>query len=307
MVRKSVAALFILFTFAASFAMAADNPSAETLLKQRDETLLALQKENAALLEKLNALGTKPQLTNEMLVMKSRRRLQEIAANVKGQRQSMVDFETYVKWMTANLSGYSRYIQAGSFAAGFARVLPIPYAGQASMLTKFISQGILSLNSASVSIAHYLATSSDFVSRVEALDKTPSPKDAEIAETARFADTRLLKDVNEVRSKLAATSEVSSSTLSFLESLNHYVGCTDEYWNKTKSFITRSEAYKKEKSFLSQSIQGLRDRAGAFNSRFQTFEASARKDEPLIKSLITYDELMRDLSVVTAKNAGVAK
>jgi len=80
--------------------------------------------------------------------------------------------------MATNLSGYSEHIEAGSFAAGFAKVLTIPYAGQASLLTKFISQGVLSLNAASVSLSRYL------------------------------------------------------------ESLNHYVGYTAEYWSKTKSFIT---------------------------------------------------------------------
>ncbi len=291
--------IFIPLMFGAS-AMADENLSCEALLKQREEALSTLAKNNALLQEKIAAAEGIPHISNDALALKSYRRLQEIAADIKTQRQSMADFETFVKWMTTNLSSYKRYIEAGSFAAGFAKMLPIPYAGQASVLTKFISQGVLSLNSASVSIARYLSTSREFIARVDAIEQARlTGKTGEISGTARFADGQLLKDMNDVRSRLAATAELSSSTLSFLESLNHYAGCTDEYWNKTKSFITRSEAEKREKSFLSQSIQNLKNRAGNFNSRLRLFEESAKKNEPLIKSLGTYDELIREMSAKT--------
>ncbi len=288
----------------ASSSIAEEIPQAETLLKQKDEALSALQRDNAILQEKLRALEVSPRIGREELDLKRYRRLVEIAGDVKTQRQSMADFESYVKWMTANLNGYSKYIEAGSVVAGFARVLPIPYAGQASVLTKFVSQGILSLNAASVSIARYLETSRQFISRVESLNQAaPVGRSDEISDVARFADGPLLKDMNEVRARLTATSEVSSSTLSFLESLNHYISSTDEYWNKTKSFITRSEAAKKEKSYLSQCTQNLKNGAGKINARMKHFEDSAKKDEPLVKSLGTYDELIHEMTAKTAKAA----
>jgi hypothetical protein len=283
-------------------AIAEETPSPEILLKQKDDALSALQRDNAILQQKVRAMEGIPRIGKEELALKSCRRLQEIAADVRIQRQSMADFENFVKWMTANLNGYSKYIEAGSVVAGFARVLPIPYAGQASVLTKFISQGVLSLNAASVSIARYLETSRQFISRVESIHQAGQQgRSDEIADVARFADERLLKDMNDVRAKLAAISELSSSTLSFLESLNHYVGSTDEYWNKTKSFITKSEADKKEKSYLSQSIQNLKNGAGKFNARLKIFEDSAKRDEPLVKSLGTYDELIREMTAKTSK------
>jgi hypothetical protein len=95
--------------------------------------------------------------------------------------------------------------------------------------------GVLSLNSASVAISRYLTTSRQFVAKVETLDKAGGSENAlGISETARFADERLLRDMNDARIKLAAAAEISSSTLSFLESLNHYIGCSDADWNKTK-------------------------------------------------------------------------
>lgn len=296
--------MFFLAALLPALVLADEKPCCEDLLNQREESLVSMEQEVARLKEKIAALEATPAINREMLVLKNYQRLRDIAGDVKAQRQSMADFEAYVKWMTTNLSGYSKYIEAGSFAAGFAKVLPIPYAGQASVLTKFISQGVLSLNSTSVAISRYLATSRQFVAQVEALGQSGSAGTSpDIQRIAAFADQQLLRDMNEVRSRLAATAELSSSTLSFLESLNHYVGSTDEYWNKTKSFLTRSEVDKHEKSFLSQSIQGLRNRAGNFNSRLKLFEGSARKDEPLIKSLGTYEELLREMTVATAKNS----
>jgi len=272
--------------------------SGESAPGRQEQALTALQHDNALLSRQVADLETIPSINADTLALKSCRRLKEIAADVKTQRQSMADCESFVSWMTANLSGYSRYIQAGSVAAGFAKVLPIPYAGQASLLTKFIAQGVLSLNAASVSISRYLATSRDFVARVDALDHAaPAVKAKEIADISRLADQQLRRDMNDARAKLKSASELSSSTLSFLESLNHYVGSTDEYWSRTKSFVTRKDADQKEKGSLSQSIQNLKNRAGSFNARLKNFEKTTEKDESLIASLRVYDELIRDLTV----------
>lgn len=244
---------------------------------------------------------TVPTINTETLTLKSRQRLMEIAADIKCQRKSLADLASFVTWMTANLSGYSRYIQAGSLLAGFAKVLPIPYAGQASVLAKFIAQGMLSLNATSVSVSRYLATSREFVSRVDTLEQTaPAERPRKIAELSRLADDRLRRDMTDAHAKLKAASELSASTLSFLESLNHYLGSTDEYWNRTKSLITRNNKEKQEKSHLAQSIQNMRNRAAGFNGRLKEFEASTVKDESLIASLKVYDELIREMATMHA-------
>ncbi len=307
MIRILSVSLFFIYVMSATCAIADDTNTCEGLLRQTEESSQSLRKENAILQEKIDAIEKVPFLTSEALSFKSSRRIVEIEGDIRVQRQSMKDFEAYVKWMSANLSGYSKYIEAGSFAAGFAKVLPIPYAGQASVLTKFISQGVLALNSASVSIARYLSTSGQFISMAETVAKGTSGRSpGDLSAVVRFADERLLSDMNDARTKLAATVEISSSTLSFLESINHYAGCTDEYWNKTKSLISRKEADKSERSYLSQSIQNLKNGAAAFNAKLKLFEESTKKDEPLIKSLVTYDELIREISekTVTADEAG---
>ena len=289
-----LAALSLLAAFSVPAAMADGTVTPDPQLKQ-EEAFQALTKENAFLREKLKALECTPAITGEALAARNLQTLRDIARDTRAQRQAMADFEGFVKWMTANLSGYAKYVEAGSVAAGFAKILPIPYAGQASLLTKFVSQGVLSLNAASVAINRYMGTSQQFVAKADALDPARPINPTEVSELARFADGELLKEMADVQQKLTVSAEISTSALSFLESLNAYLGSTDEYWQKTKSLLSRKEADKREKSYLAESIQYLRDGAGRFNARLKTFDETARKDAPLIKGVVAYDDLVREM------------
>ncbi|WP_246559406.1 hypothetical protein [Citrifermentans pelophilum] len=268
--------------------------SCPDFLKQQEAVLQALVQENTVLKERVSRLQT-PALTAAELNSRMTSRLREIAAEVKIQRLAMNEFQGYVTWMSGSVAGYSKYIEAGSMAAGFAKVLPIPYAGQAGMFTKFVSHFTLSLSAASKSITSFLTTSQLFVDRVEALDRSPD-KGKEINELSRFADEQLLRDMTDLQAKLVTTSELSASALSFLESMNHYVLSSDEYWSKAKSLMKRGDADKKEKSYLAESVAGLKSKAGGFNARLKGYDESVKKDIPLIKSLGTYAELLAFLN-----------
>ncbi|HEY5975910.1 MAG TPA: hypothetical protein VIU41_14335 [Geobacteraceae bacterium] len=289
----------------AAVSVAATEPLApELLLKEREESLNRLQQEHFQLQERLKTLECTPVLTTDSLNVKKLQRLQELARDVKSQRQTMADFEGFVKWMSGSLSGYSKYVEAGSVAAGFARVLPIPYAGQAGMFTKFVSHFALSLNAASVSMNKYLGSSQQFVARIDALGPAPVGKWKEITELSRFADDQLLKDMTDTQAKLTTTSELSSSALSFLESIHQYLGSSDEYWAKTKAFLARKEADKAEKSFLTSNIEGLKTRAGNFNAKLKQFDDTVKRSAPQIKSLAAYDELIRELEAKAVQAKG---
>ncbi len=281
-------------------------PSCEETLKCQEEAVAALMAEQSRLEQKIREMECAPVVSSDELLAKNLRQLQELAANTRAQRQSMVDFEKFVTWMSSSLAGYEKYIQAGSVAAGFARVLPIPYAGQASVLTKFVSQGILSLNAASGSIASYLKTSDRYLAMADAIDPK-HPDAAKVSAAARFADGELLRAMTDVQVKLRNSADISASTLSFLESLDHYVGNTDEYWAKTKAFVTRNDAYKKDKSYLAISIEGLKNRAGSFNGKLRLFEDTARKDLPIIKNLVAYDELVREMGAKASRVTQVVR
>lgn len=270
-------------------------PAALTSPAMQEDPLRALEKENAALRERVKLLEETPSLTGENLSKKNIVKLKEIARDLASQRQSMNDFASYVTWMNTNISGYSRYVQAGSMAASCAKFLPIPYAGQAGTFAKFVSHCAISLSDTSKAIAAYLATSQQFITRAQALDPVKASR-KEVADLGRFADEQLLRDMEEVQRKLAGTADLSASSLSFLESLNHYVGSSDEALAKAKQLLKSSkDAEKKEKGFLTENISSLKTRAEGFNGRLKLFEETSRRIAPRIKALSAYEELIREL------------
>ena len=255
-----------------------------------EEPLVALQQENAILNLKIRQPQTVTCIPFERLRKKKIQRLLEIAASIKVQRQTTSDFQGFVTWMSNNLAGYNKYIQAGSYAAVIGRMLPIPYAGQASIFTKFVAQFTVALNASSVSVSHYLSSSKKFITMTEQIETNKAADDKTVMEAARFADQQLLKDMNDAQAKLATVSDLSSGALSFLGSLNHYVSGTDEYWNKAKG-IFKKDVDPKEKSFISESTNNLKTRADCFNSKLKSFEELGKKETASVKALAVYDEL----------------
>jgi hypothetical protein len=276
---------FILSTVSARASENACSPVAVS-----EESISKLQRENDGLARRILELESVKAIPVAQLRHKKIQRLKEIAAAVKLQRQSASDFEGFVNWMSANLAGYSRYIQAGSYAAVAARVLPIPYAGQASVFTKFVAQFTLALNSASVSVANYLNSSQKFIVMADAIDPARLFDEKATTEASLFAEQRLLKDMNDAQLKLATVSDLSAGALSFLESLNHYASGTDEYWNKAKG-VFRKDIDPKEKSFISESAGTLKTQADRFNSKLKTFDEVGKKQAIAVRTLAVFDEL----------------
>lgn len=255
-----------------------------------EDQIIKLQQERDLLSQKLKQAEEFKGVSIDQLRRRKALRLKEIAADVRVQRQATTDFEAFVKWMTANLAGYNRYIQAGSYAAMAARALPIPYAGQASVFAKFVAQFTVALNEASVSITNYLTSSQKYLAMADAIDPQKLLDDKTVAETAQFADQKLLHDMQEAQLKLATVSDLSSGALSFLETLSHYVSGTDEYWNKVKG-VFKKDIDPKEKSYISESAGNLRNQAARFNGKLKTFNELGKKETTSVKALVVYDEL----------------
>lgn len=247
------------------------------------------------LFDSLQALPSQKILSLQDLDRKRFSRLQDMAKSVAGQREAMLEFDGYVRWMGGTLSGYSKYVEAGSFAAGFARLLPIPYAGQAGQFSKFVSHFALSLSSTSAAVKQYLASSQLFLSRIEALGQSAAGREGDMAFLTFYADQQLSRDMFDLQAKLSTTSELSASALSFLISLQQYLGSTDEYWQKTKSLVSRKDTDKAEKGALAGSIDGLKLRAEEFNKKLKDYDQTVGKALPLIASLVVYDELRQEM------------
>ncbi|HEX9079309.1 MAG TPA: hypothetical protein VF795_06960 [Desulfuromonadaceae bacterium] len=273
---------------AAAPAAASENSPGQSL--PAGEQLAQLRLDNQTLAHRVKELEDIEAVSVEHLHRKKTQRLKEIAADVKLQRQTASDFEGFVTWMSANLAGYNRYIKAGSYAAVAARMLPIPYAGQASTFTTFVAQFTLALNAASVSITAYLDSSQRFVVMADAIDPHRPHDEKAVADAAQFADQRLVRDMGDVQAKLASLSDLSAGALSFLESIDHYAGGTDEYWNKMKG-VFKKDIDHREKSLISESTRSLRNQADRFNARLRSFGELAQKETAGVNTLAVYDEL----------------
>lgn len=288
-------AIILVFSFTAVSVAVIASEDACGPITPAEEQMLKLQIENEALSLKIKQIESVKSIPLDRLRLKKAQRLKEIAADIKLQRQSTGEFEGFVKWMSANLAGYNRYIQAGSYAAVVAKMLPIPYAGQASIFTKFIAQFTMALNAASVSITNYLNSSQKFIVIAESIDVAKPLDEKLLSEAAQFADRQLLKDMNDAQAKLATLSDLSAGALSFLESLNHYVSGTDEYWNKMKG-VFKKDIDLKEKSFISENTNSLKIQADRFNGRLRSFEDLGKKETASVKALTVYDELATEIS-----------
>jgi len=244
-------------------------------------------------------------LTIEELNRRRLQRLQDVSREIRAQRESMADFDNYLKWMGGALAGYGKYVEAGSFAAGFAKYLPVPYAGQAGQLTKFISHFALSISATSAAVTSYRDSSKFFISGVEAIGTSPMGKESDLAMLTFYADQQLSRDMLELRGRLESISGLSGSALSFLLGLQQYLGNTDEYWQKTKSLVSRKDAEKADKGALAGSIDGLRSRAEAFNGKLKQYDSMVSATMPRIASLVAYDELRQDMEAKSVQPAVV--
>lgn len=274
-------------------AAAGENVTGCGPLNPREEQFVSLQQENTLLSTKIRQLEAHVGIPASRLHQRKIQRLREIAADVKTQRRNMDDFQGFVTWMSTNLAGYTRYIQAGSYAATLGRALPIPYAGQVALFAKFAAQFTLELNASSRAMAAYLDSSQKFIALADRLGNAGTEDEGLVAETARFADQRLLKDMNDAQARLAAVSELSSGALSFLASLNHFASCGDDYLNRARGMLTR-EPTPREKSFITESSGTLKARADRFNARLRQFEELGKKETASVRALAVYDELERE-------------
>ncbi len=256
-----------------------------------DELTLKLQRDISSLNVHIKELEQQPVITAESLRQKKIQRLREIADDVRLQRQATGDFQGFVTWMSTNLAGYNRYILAGSYAAVVARVLPIPYAGQASIFTKFVAQFTMALNNASLAINTYLNSSHKFIAMVDAINPDKPIDQKAVIEASNYADQQLLKSMQDAQQKLATVADLSSGALSFLDALDHYMSSSDEYWNKAKGLF-RKDVDPKEKSFVSESSSNLKSQAARFNGKLKTFGELGQKQTMRVKSLTVYDELL---------------
>lgn len=290
---------YIIFIFTALISPAISAASEQQMVLPATDQQILLKDTpvqlDKPLFDSLKAVPLQKAVTMEDLDQKRFTKLKDIHKAVTSQRKSMLEFEGYVNWMGGTLASYSKYVEAGSFAAGFARLLPVPYAGQAGQFSRFVSHFALSLSNTSVAVKQYLASSQQFLTGVDALGETGKGKESEMAFLTFYADQQLTRDMTDLQLKLSSVSDLSSSALSFLVSLQQYLASTDEYWQKTKSLLVRKDPDKAEKGALAGSIDGLKTRTEEFNKGLNVYGENVGRTLPVIATLVAYDGLRQEL------------
>jgi hypothetical protein len=300
MIKKQILTIFIAALLAVAIFPVSVTKAEERISEQKAadrEQTIDVQFENEYVQVKTMQLEAMKSVAYEFLRQKKLQKLKEIAANVSVQRRTTQDFAGFFKWMSANLAGYNRYIQAGSYVASAAKMLPVPYAGQASNFTKFAGQFAVAINNASLSITQYLNSSQRFITMVDAVNPALSLNDKVLDEAHLFADQKLLKDMDDATKNLAVISDLSSGALSFLTGLAQFAGETTNYWNKVKGLV-KKDIDPQEKSYLSASANALKSQAERFNGRFTVFTEMAQKETAGVKSLVVYNELAAEIATI---------
>lgn len=245
------------------------------------------------MLTKLQQCEERPCLTRSVLQQRKLAKFHQALEAIKAQRALIADFERYAAWMNNNLAAYNRYIQAGSAAAAVTKFLPIPYAGQAALFSKFVAQFSQSLGTTSKALDLYLKNSQQIIEQASRLDGTkPDPK--ALAELHAAAETGLVKSMEEANRQLKGIAELSSGAQAFLVGLNSYLATGDEYLNKVKG-VFKKESSHHDRNFLTESTSALKSQTELFNTRLKNFEALGTTINTTIKSLGVYDELAAEL------------
>lgn len=237
-------------------------------------------------------------LTLSVLQQRKLAKFHQVMDDIKAQRALIADFEHYAAWMNSNLAAYNRYIQAGSAAAAITRFLPIPYAGQAAVFSKFVAQFSQTLGTASKSLDNYLQISQQVLTQAARLDPA-HPDSKSLADVHALADANLLKSMYEANQQLKNVADLSSGAQAFLVGLSNYLATGDEYLHKVKG-VFKKEAAQHEKSFLTENISNLKTQTELFNSRLKNFEILGGRISTTVKSLSVYDELAAETATASA-------
>ncbi len=266
--------------------------AAETAVPVADKAAVCVLSPNELLI-KLQQCEARPCLSRGVLQQRKLAKFHQAMDTVRTQRALIADFERYAAWMNNNLAAYNRYIQAGSAAAAVTKFLPIPYAGQAALFSKFMAQFSQSLGSTSKALDLYLKTSQQIITQASQLDGTnPDPK--ALAELHATAEGTLLTSMGEASRQLKGIAELSSGAQAFLVGLNSYLTTGDEYLNKVKGVFKKEPAHH-DKGFLTESTSALKSQTEQFNTKLKNFELLGVTISTTIKSLGVYDELAAEL------------
>jgi methyl-accepting chemotaxis protein len=216
--------------------------------------------------------------------------LEKVAKLLREDKKNIESFELFINAMKGTVDSYSDMIKSSVYISNVVRFLPIPYAGEVCNTTKLVSKTVLNLGGAASALNRYKNSSDTFLASFDKLNRT-NVKAGDISKLAVYADTKLLKDANDLE---AALQEISSSTAMMAattQSIADALDTTGAYVDQAKSFVGLSQPGGDDKSKVVQNRNSINTRMAQLNQKIASLEKSGRVHQFNIAKARIYSEL----------------
>jgi hypothetical protein len=243
---------------------------------------------------------TKACVSAQQLDTYSYQALSNIATLLREDKKNIDAFDGFMGAMKLTVNSYSEMIKSSVYISNVVKFLPIPYAGEISNTTKLISKTALDLNGASESLDRYKKSSASFLESFSKLD----PKNAsstELAKLATFADTKLLKDAQDLELSLHKISDSTAMMAATTQSISDALDTTGNYLNHAKSLVGFSQdqsASSTDKTKVTQNKNSINTKMAQLNQKIASLQHSADSYRLNIEKARIYSDLSVGLSIL---------
>jgi len=219
--------------------------------------------------------------------------LSKVAMLMRQDAKKIDEFSGYISAIKGSVNDYAQIIRSSVYLTNVVRYLPIPYAGEASSITKVVSNTLLNLNGAAVSLDRYQKSSTVFLESFDRLDRNTATS-TQLAKLASYADTVVINDAEALQDSLQGISSSASTLAATTQSISNAISTGGDYLNQAKSFVgMKASANEEEK--LKASGTSFHAKLALLSQKICALENSAQTHRGNVLKARTYAELAQQL------------
>lgn len=195
------------------------------------------------------------------------------AAALRDDGRTVDDFGGFITAMKASVADYADMIKASAYLSNVVRVLPIPYAGEASTATKLASNTLLHLGNAAAALDRYKKSSAAFLYDFDRLDRaTATPE--QIARLAAFADDTVMNDARDLQTAMGRIASATAGMATAAQTVSRAMETTGDYLDQAKNLVGMQPS-PKEKARAAADRDSFKARLIQLNQKIAALENSA--------------------------------
>jgi len=219
--------------------------------------------------------------------------LSKVAVLMRQDAEKIDQFSGFIGTIKGTVNDYTKIIQSSVYLTNVVRYLPIPYAGEASSITKIVSNTLLNLNGAAVSLERYQKSSTAFLDSFDKLDRN-TVTSIQLVKLASYADTVVLNDAETLQHSLQGISSSASTLAATTQSISNAISTGGDYLNQAKSFVGLKPSANEEEK-IKASGTSFQSKLTLLSQKICTLENSAHTHRSNILKARTYAELAKQL------------